>query len=296
MRPAWLVLIWSLIATLIFWQLARNLEAANREKQLRAMSALVTDEIERRMIAYQQMLRAGAGVIVAKGEVNRADWREFVSVLGIPPGTLGLGYAIMVAPNELAQHEKKFRAVHGPDYHVRPPGQREIYSAIVFLEPENWRNQRAIGYDMLSEPRRRSAMEQAIAMGRVAVTGKVTLVQEVDTDVQAGVLMYFPVYNSPELGTALAERRRNLRGFVYTILRMGDFMTDVMESAFPSGPPLVHVELFDGQSVEPSALLFGTESMGNAANGATADRSAMVFLPGSQRQKLDHSHNADARF
>ena len=196
MQPAWLVLVLSLAGTAIFWQLARSVEWSAREMRLQTMAADVSAEINQRLTAYRQMLRAGAGVFATRLEVTRDDWRNFVSQLNLPefyPGTLGLGYAAMITPEALAEHERTFRSVHGEAYQVRPAGPRDAYSAIVFLEPDNWRNQKAFGYDMFSEPRRRSAMERAVATGRVALSGKVKLVQETETDVQPGVCNCSPL-------------------------------------------------------------------------------------------------------
>ncbi len=263
MRPAWLVLALSIVGTLIFWQLAQSGERAAHDVRLNAMAAQVTQEINRRMTAYRQMLRAGAGMFATRLEVNRADWGRFVSQLKIDeyyPGTLGLGYATMVAPDELLEHEKNFRAVYGDGYQLHPQSTREMYSAIVFLEPDSWRNDKAIGFDMYSEPRRRAAMERAAAMGRVALSGKVKLVQEAETDVQPGVLLYFPVFKSNLPGTTLAERMQNVRGFVYTPLRVRDFMGEVLKIALPEHAEHLQLQIFDGETREKQDILFDNAS------------------------------------
>src|SRR3546814_19605036 len=48
-----------------------------------------------------------------------------------------------------------------PDYRIWPEGERAIYTSIIYLEPFDWRNQRAFGYDMFLAPVRRAAMERA---------------------------------------------------------------------------------------------------------------------------------------
>ena len=70
------------------------------------------------------------------------------------------------------------RAEGYPEFTVRPGGERPIYSAIVQIEPANPMNLRALGYDMLTEPVRRAAMEQARDSGLAALSGKLRLVQE----------------------------------------------------------------------------------------------------------------------
>ena len=65
-----------------------------------------------------------------------------------------------------------------PGYGIHPEGQRDPYTAIVYLEPFTDRNLRAFGYDMYSEPVRRRAMEEARDSGLMAISSKVRLVQE----------------------------------------------------------------------------------------------------------------------
>ncbi|NJK96071.1 MAG: hypothetical protein HC905_15225 [Bacteroidales bacterium] len=96
--------------------------------------------------------------------------------------------------NNLEQHIEKIRSEGYSDYSIKPEFSREIYTSIIYLEPFTGRNLRAFGYDMFSEPIRRKAMELARDYNMVALSGKVILVQETDKDVQAGVLMYVPVY------------------------------------------------------------------------------------------------------
>ena len=71
---------------------------------------------------------------------------------------------------------------------------REVYTSILYLEPFSWRNQRAFGYDMYSEPVRRAAMAKARDQDRAVISGKVRLKQETEEDVQAGLLMFLPVF------------------------------------------------------------------------------------------------------
>src|SRR5690606_3385728 len=96
-----------------------------------------------------------------------------------------------------------------PTFHIWPVHPRETYHTILFLEPLTERNRAAIGYDMSTEAIRRVAMMRARDTGRSAASGKVTLVQEIDEDVQPGFLIYLPVYEGiavPETVEARRER------------------------------------------------------------------------------------------
>ncbi len=135
-----------------------------------------------------------------------------------------MGFAVPVPAAQLASHEQRIRAEGFPDYRVSPPGKRDFYTAIVYLEPFDWRNQRAFGYDMYSEPVRREAMERARALGVPALSGRVRLVQETSSDVQAGVLLYLPVFQRGAPLETPAQRDQAFMGWVYAPFRLGDLM------------------------------------------------------------------------
>jgi signal transduction histidine kinase len=213
--------------------------------------------ITRRMAAYTALLRSGDGVFDAYGTVSREHWRTFVASLEIEknyPGIRGLGYSKMIAPEQLAAHIKGIRLEGFPDYAVRPPGDRDQYSSIIYLEPFDWRNQRAFGYDMWSEPLRRDAMQHARDSGQPALSGRVTLVQETNQDVQHGVLMYMPVYRSAGHQQTMEQRRTDLRGFVYAPFRMSDLMQGLLDE----GLSKIDIELYDGKVADADHLLYRT--------------------------------------
>jgi signal transduction histidine kinase len=114
------------------------------------------------------------------------------------------------------------------DYAVRPEGDREEYHAIIYLEPFDDRNKRAFGYDMRSEPTRQVAMDLARDTGLTTLSGKVKLVQETESDIQAGFLMYVPIYNNGKQIETAEQRRDTLKGFVYAPFRMNNFMAGIL--------------------------------------------------------------------
>ena len=76
------------------------------------------------------------------------------------------------------QHVAQVRADGFPNYRIKPPGPRDVVTAITHILPLDERNLRAVGYDMFSEPVRRAAMAAARDGNQAVATGKVTLVQE----------------------------------------------------------------------------------------------------------------------
>jgi two-component sensor histidine kinase len=135
-------------------------------------------------------------------------------------------------------------------------GKRDAYTAIVYLEPDNWRNSRALGYDMFSEPRRRAAMERARDSGRAALSRKVALMQETGEDVQAGVLVYLPVYADGVTPETPEGRRAALVGYIFGAFRMGHFIPRVIARNLPETLQRLYVQIFDGPQPTEADLMF----------------------------------------
>jgi PAS domain S-box-containing protein len=115
---------------------------------------------------------------------------------------------------------------------------------------------------MYSEPVRREALQRARDLNRAAMTGKVKLLQETDKNIQAGFLMYLPVYKHNLPSNTLAERRSNITGWVYEPFRMDDFMTGLSVSLL-SG---IHVEIYDDKNLRKSAKMFDSDKTSNSCN------------------------------
>ncbi len=215
------------------------------QEQANAFEGLLVDA----MRSYQQALRSGVAVVNALPDVTREQWRFFVRDLAVDdfyPGIQGIGYAKRLRYDEIEAFVEQQRRAGRPDYRFNPEGKREAYTAILYLEPENWRNARAIGYDMFSEPRRRAAMERARDSGNPALSRKVALMQETGEDVQAGTLVYLPVYADGVIPDTVEARRAALIGYVYGTFRMGDFIPRVIDRNLPGTFNRLNVQIYDG--------------------------------------------------
>lgn len=240
-----------------------------REDAVRRFAAAcdgITLKIEERLIAHAVMLQGGRGLFAASESVERGEWRTYLDTVNADqtvPGFEGIGFAKLIAPEDLPAHEASVRAEGYPDYRVHPPGPRDTYSSIVYLEPLQGRNLLAFGYDMFSDPVRRAAMEQARDTGQPALSGKVTLMQEGDaTDAQAGSLMYVPVYRNGAPVETVAQRRAALLGWVYSPYRMEDLLHGIIADWSYEGRSFVDLHIYDGGTADESRLLFDSQPEG----------------------------------
>lgn len=251
----WLVLVMSLVMTLMAYHITVAEIDSKIDQRFSLQSQDVAQAIQRRLAAYQFAIRAGRGVFDASDEVSRAEWKTFVKDLQLNqlPGIQGLGYAQWIPAEQLASHLTAMR-LDFPEYTIRPAAERDDYTSIIYLEPFDWRNQRAFGFDMFSEPVRREAMQSAMDKDIVAVSGRVVLVQETESEPQYGFLVYFPVYQSGLPTTTVAERRAAIQGFVYAPFRMNDFMDGVLTS-YQQG---IDIAVYVGHKVDSEQLLYAS--------------------------------------
>jgi diguanylate cyclase (GGDEF)-like protein/PAS domain S-box-containing protein len=284
MRQHWptiLVTVVALIGLFIVWQLLQQ----RREQNLRDIfvheSQRITTKIDERVSAYGQILRSGAGLFAASEKVERAEWATFVEKLDLDQsyrGIQGVGFSLYIPKLKLAAHQSEMRKLGFPDYVVKPEGDRDEYTSIIYLEPFSGRNLRAFGYDMYSEATRNAAMAHARDVGDVIFSGRVKLVQETKADVQAGLLAYYPVYRNSALTQTIEQRRAALVGWVYSPYRMNDLMAPILAEELDT----VRLQIFDGDAVSDAHLLYDSEQ-GIAAK-AVASGDSFTFT-----QKLELS-------
>ena len=241
--------------TLVSWHLTKTAEFKQVEQDFHVDVERVRTAVEERMRTYEQVLLGGVGLFAASDHVSRQEWATYVESLHLPkryPGIQGVGFSKVLMPEALPDHTREIRAEGFPGYRVWPVGERDLYTAIIYLEPFDPRNQRAFGYDMFSEPMRRSAMERARDTGRASVSGRVILVQETDEDVQAGFLTYLPLYRKGAPLHSLEDRREALLGYVYSPFRMNDFMDGILGNL----EVFVTLRIHDGAERSDNTLMF----------------------------------------
>jgi len=109
---------------------------------------------------------------------------------------------------------------------------------------------------MFSEPVRRKAMETSRDLDEAIISGKVNLVQETGKAVQAGFLIYLPIYRNGMSHSTLNERRAIILGWVYSPFRMGDFM----EGLFGERAADLDVEIYDGKNILDETKMYDSKT------------------------------------
>ena len=233
-------------------------------EELKDTGIEISSRIDIRLHAHAQLLRSGASLFATTDTVTREQWKGFITNQEIEKnlkGIQGVGYAPLIPKKQLQDHQGTIRKEGFPDYRVTPTGERDAYTPVIFLEPFSGKNLRVFGYDMLSEPVRRKAMENARDSDIATLSGKVKLVQETDENLQAGMVMYVPVYRKDMPVDSPEHRRAAIRGWVYSPYRMNDLMSKILDKLENPGKGELFLEIHDTQSLSEATLLFNSQEI-----------------------------------
>ena len=244
-----------------FSKLTHDQDKSRFEKSVQEIQDRIKLKVETSIV----LLRAGTGLFAASHEVEEGEFNRFVQQFDLEenyPGIQGIGFAPSFSAEEKPALINRMRAKGHPGFNVWPDEpKREQYTAIIYLQPANQANDRALGFDMSSESVRRGAMETARDSGKPAGSRKVTLVQEdpQHPSNKPAFLIYAPVYRNDAPVATEADRRSALTGYVYSPYFVDDFLAPVNDKSHD-----VSFEVYDGTEINAGNLLHATP--GNSAS------------------------------
>lgn len=191
----------------------------------------VANAISERMHDYALALQSAKALFDASDEVTRNDWRHFADTIQLQkyfPGIQALGYCEIVPSESFSEHIQMIRSQGLQNYSIKTQGQHKQYSPIVYIEPFDRRNKLALGFDLLSEPAHRKAMELAVDINEAVSTGRVIVAHQTNQAAEFGFQMYIPIYQQNKTLSTLADRKQALKGFVFGSFRVDDLMQGIL--------------------------------------------------------------------
>lgn len=261
-RLAWSVFLAGMVLTVLAWYAISTMEEekAHREFAVQAKDTLAA--VRQRVNSYVNILHGVRGLFAASSEVSRDEWQRYTAETGLGehhPGVHSFAFIRYVPLQEKTYFERRVRgdvSVNGrgyPGFAISPPGMREDYFPIEYVEPES-RYGALLGTDRGVEPDTRKTLERARDTGQAMASGRLRGPLD-ELEKSRFFLIVMPIYrNGSKLSTVL-ERRAALRGFVAARIEVetlfkGAVGTGVMESLF--------FELYDGGDADtPKAMVKG---------------------------------------
>ncbi|HUJ70030.1 MAG TPA: CHASE domain-containing protein, partial [Syntrophorhabdales bacterium] len=182
-------------------------------------------------------------------EVTRSEFGAFAKyLLSMHPSIQALEWITRVADEQRTAYEERAKKGGFPAFQITErdvrgkierAATRGEYFPVYFVEPYRG-NEAALGFDLASNEARKLAMETARDTGTMAATERIKLVQE-KAD-QYGFLLFVPIYRKGAPTNTFEERRKNLRGFVLGVFRIGDIMEKAVAPTPPIGMPFTVYE------------------------------------------------------
>jgi len=143
--------------------------------------------------------------------------------------------------------------------------EKDEYFPVLYVAPIKG-NERAVGFDLGSNPTRLAAINQAREGGGMVSTARITLVQEQGD--QYGMLTFAPVFAHRQLGNGEGQRQA-LVGYALGIFRVGDLINEGSSVATGNQNSTVDVYVYDLSAPEESRQLF-PKSPESSLNALTA--------------------------
>lgn len=251
------LLLASATLTVSDWQ--SRVQAETRASSGAQETAAITGAIRERLRLHAQFLRSLQAFASTHAKPDLKAWRRFaqqIDVGGSLPGLFAFGYASAVQAGDKDAFEFSLRRqVDRSSFRIFPEPAGEMAAPVTFIAPETAQLQAIIGFDLLSEPLRRQAVDAATARREIAMTGPITLATDSDQR-RPGFLLLHALYRPDmPLGNA-EERRRAFAGVVLTGYRVDEFLGALKQSTQSNFTLRVFDESLTGEaSSAPSPTL-----------------------------------------
>ena len=282
---ALLVLLAGLVLTLSGMLWNRNRVAAEARLQLDAQMERLERDIVQRFVQPIYGLKGARGAIAAlRGHVDRAAFRAYVQSRDLPgefPGVRGFGFVVPVMRDRLDDFIAAERADGAPQFSLRSRGDAPDLYVIAHVEPLS-QNYPAWGFDLGSEPVRRSAIEAAIRTGDAQMTTPIALVQ--DRARGPGVILLVPVFREGADPVDAAQRKQALLGLLYAPLVAQEILAGLKEGM--ARAPVDFRLMIDDLSRTEDLLL-------DSASGIHALHTRPASVPGFEQRLVSAERRID---
>ena len=248
------------MSALAYWLSSTYIESEHVRQKFEVPASALAMTIGVAFDRYVEAVRSVSWLYAASTSVERDEFSAFVErSLSTRPGVQALEWIPRVAASQRSAYEARARDDGYRDFQIteRATGgdivtaaPRETYYPVYFIEPYQG-NERALGFDLGSNPARRETLDRARDTGKPVATQRITLEREAGR--RFGVLVFVPVYDGAAAPETVAGRRRNLSGFVLGVLRIGDIIDAAVDVSGVNRD--LDIYLFDAAAAAGQTLL-----------------------------------------
>ena len=223
-------------------------------------SSDITDSLRANLNSYMEVMYSIGEFYRAGASVDRNAFHLLTEgLLARHPGIQALEWIPRIPGGQRSFYEDAARGdgflqfeISAQDSQKKlvPAPPKEEYFPVYYVEPYTG-NEKALGYDLSTNPVRLDALNKARDLGKATATSRLVLVQEKGT--QSGVLIFLPVYADGSVPGGTESRRRNLRGFILGVFRIGDMVAAAVK---PFDRRNIAIDLLDRTAPSAEQMLF----------------------------------------
>lgn len=242
------------------WENEAERQSLNRESE--AVAQRVADRLAARLAAHRESLSQLRQFIETRPQASFDDFENFsADVLDRNPDLSALSINDRVFDRHRDDYERRIAALSPTkEFQIKqrindkvvPAHKSPEYVPVRFIAPLKL-NQRALGFDIFSEPVRRDAIEQALRTTNMAVTAPVQLVQ--DQAKRIGILEIMPFFDRAV--SLPARTPAAIQGFAVAVVKL-DQMIDLR--AWGAMGSMLVFQLSDPNAVSERQLLYRSDA------------------------------------
>jgi signal transduction histidine kinase len=277
---------------MLFYVATANTIERDAQEQFNNMARSVTSTIEGRIKSYADVLRGSASLFKTSTSLTREQFHRYVAGLSLEqefPGVQTINFARFVTEAQRPAFEEVMRkeiaaVANGyPPFRIFPPGRRDSYTVLTYIEPISaWANRFGADIAALGDV---PALEAARDTGLVAASGRP--VPTLSARNRTGLAMRMAIYRSDMRSDTVEARRAAYAGSIGIGFGVDKLVQGVLDPIPVPGARLVLTDITapppsrTGRAVGPVVLFDSLSTLATPSPPAPrADRKTfMTSLP-----------------
>jgi PAS domain S-box-containing protein len=232
--PVWLIFCAGSFLSVVSFLIVGNWEKANQKIHFQNQADRLATTLQQSINSNLELLKATGRFYGASERVERQEFKFFIKDFLVNyPSIYAFNWTARISAKERQAFEQGVRAEGYSSFKVleqETPGKmveagmRQEYFPITYVEAQQTPS-KVLGYDLASEPMRRSALDKARDTGTVTTTGCVQII----TIDRSGFLAFQPVYRKGTSTDSLQARRQNFLGVTTSVVLITDLVKTALQ-------------------------------------------------------------------
>lgn len=186
--------------------------------------------IQQRFGDYESILVGASGFYSASQVVESQEWEKYVDSYDytVYDGLRSVGFARYLQNDQVESFISDLNTREGTSLSMYPQTSNPNHAVAIHSRWLTNESTSPLGFDMLTEPKRRNAIERARNTGSASMTETVRLLSDPNTSKsQPSFLIYVPVYDSSKPRSTADERRDAMIGLTFASFKSNELFNNL---------------------------------------------------------------------